>query len=87
MRGVDLISDALSFGQLWYEGPNAASNAIGYARQYSGSEGAVIRVYGRRRHRNSRVQGRFQKVVGFLLARTSHRGIEPRCDFLTVIPY
>jgi hypothetical protein len=31
-RGVDLISDALPFGRLWYEGPNAASNAIGYAQ-------------------------------------------------------
>ena len=30
-RGVDLISDALPFGRLWYDGPNAASNAIGYA--------------------------------------------------------
>jgi hypothetical protein len=44
-RGVDLISDALPFGRLWYEGPNAVSNAIGYARQYSRSQGAVIRVY------------------------------------------
>ena len=32
-RGFDLISDALSFGRLWYDGPNAASNAIGYAGQ------------------------------------------------------
>jgi hypothetical protein len=30
-RGVDLISDVLPFGRLWYDGPNAASNAIGYA--------------------------------------------------------
>ena len=44
-RGVDLISDALPFGRLWYEGPNAASNAIGYASQYSRSHDAVIRVY------------------------------------------
>ena len=44
-RGVDLISDTLPFGRLWYDGPNAASNAIGYARQYSRSAGAVIRVY------------------------------------------
>jgi hypothetical protein len=44
-RGVDLISDALPFGRLWYDGPNAASNAIGYAGQYSRSHGAVIRVY------------------------------------------
>ena len=44
-RGVDLISDALPFGRLWYDGPNAASNAIGYASQYSRSQDAVIRVY------------------------------------------
>ena len=31
-RGVDLISDALPFGRLWYDGPDAASNAIGYAK-------------------------------------------------------
>jgi hypothetical protein len=31
-RGVDLISDALSFGRLWYAEPNAISNAIGYAQ-------------------------------------------------------
>ena len=43
-RGVDLISDALPFGRLWYDGANAASNAIGYASQYSRSHGAVIRV-------------------------------------------
>ena len=44
-RGVDLISDALPFGRLWYDGPNAASNAIGYASQYSRAHDAVIRVY------------------------------------------
>jgi hypothetical protein len=44
-RGVDLISDVLPFGRLWYDGPNAASNAIGYASHYSRSHGAVIRVY------------------------------------------
>jgi len=27
-RGVDLISDALPFGRLWYGEPNATSNAI-----------------------------------------------------------
>src|SRR5437867_11746688 len=30
-RGVDLISDALPFGRLWYAGPNAVANVIGYA--------------------------------------------------------
>jgi hypothetical protein len=44
-RGVDLISDALPFGRLWYDGLNAASNAIGYAQQYSRSHDAVILVY------------------------------------------
>jgi len=44
-RGVDLISDALPFGRLWYGGPNAVSNAIGYAMHDSRSADAVIRVY------------------------------------------
>jgi hypothetical protein len=33
------------FGRLWYDEPNAASNAIGYASQYSRSHNAVIHVY------------------------------------------
>jgi hypothetical protein len=44
-RGVDLISEALPFGRLWYDGPNAASNAVSYATHYSRSHDAVIRVY------------------------------------------
>jgi hypothetical protein len=44
-RGVNLISDALPFGRLWYGGKNAVSNAIGYAQHYSRSKDAVIRVY------------------------------------------
>ena len=44
-RGFDLISDALPFGRLWYAGPNAAANAIGYAEHRSRSRDAVIRVY------------------------------------------
>ena len=44
-RGVDLISDALPFGRLWYGEPNAVSNAIDYAKQRSRSHDAVIRVY------------------------------------------
>ena len=43
--GVDLISDALRFGSLWYAGPNAVSNAIGFAKFFSRSHHAVIRVY------------------------------------------
>ena len=44
-RGVDLMSDALPFGRLWYGEPNAISNAIGYAEHRSRSHDAVIRVY------------------------------------------
>jgi hypothetical protein len=44
-RGVDLISDALPFGRLWYGEPDAISNAISYAKFYSRSHDAVIRVY------------------------------------------
>ena len=44
-RGVDLISDALPFRRLWCGEPNAISNAISYAKFYSRSHDAVIRVY------------------------------------------
>src|SRR4029077_12397746 len=44
-RGVDLVSDALPFGRPWYDGQSAASNAISYARHFSRSDTAVIRVY------------------------------------------
>jgi len=30
-----LISDVLPFGRLWYGGPNAISNAIGYVKHRS----------------------------------------------------
>ncbi len=41
-RGVNLISDALPFGALWYGEPNAIANAISYAKFYSRSHRAVI---------------------------------------------
>ena len=41
-RGVDLISDVLPFGRLWYDTPD---HAIGYAMHSSRSHDAVIRVY------------------------------------------
>jgi hypothetical protein len=45
-RGVDLISDALPFGRLWYGEPNAASNAVDCAKFFGRSHRAVIRLYG-----------------------------------------
>jgi hypothetical protein len=44
-RGVDLISDALPFGRLWYAEATAIGNAMHFAKFCSGSHGAVIRVY------------------------------------------
>ena len=44
-RGVDLMSDVLPFGHLWYSEPDAISNAVGYAKFLSRSHDAVIRVY------------------------------------------
>jgi hypothetical protein len=44
-RGVNLISDALPYSPLWYRGPNAIRDAINYARFFSHSGSAVIRVY------------------------------------------
>jgi hypothetical protein len=41
-RGVDLISDVLPFGRLWY---GEVIDAIGYAKFSSRSHDAVIRVY------------------------------------------
>jgi len=44
-RGFDLISDALPFGELWYDEPDAINNAVGFAKFFSRSHDAVIRVY------------------------------------------
>ncbi|MGA7274305.1 MAG: hypothetical protein WBX14_05610, partial [Candidatus Udaeobacter sp.] len=44
-RAVDLISDALPFGRLWYGEPNAVGNAVDYAKFRSQSQRAVIRLY------------------------------------------
>jgi hypothetical protein len=41
-HGVNLISDALPFGRLWYEGARAA---VDYTKHSSCSHDAVIRAY------------------------------------------
>jgi hypothetical protein len=43
-RGVNLISDALPFGRLWYGEPDAISNAIGYAKTAGGPDRAAGEV-------------------------------------------
>jgi hypothetical protein len=41
-RGVDLISNTLPFGRLWYDTPD---HAVGYAMHSGRSHNALIRVY------------------------------------------
>jgi hypothetical protein len=41
-RGLDLISDVLPFGRLWHTKPD---DAVSYAKFFSRSHNAVIRVY------------------------------------------
>jgi len=41
-RGVDLISDVLPFGRLWYDTPD---DAVDYAKFFSRAHSAVVRVY------------------------------------------
>jgi len=41
-RGFDLISEVLPFGALWYTKPD---DAVDYAKFFSRSHDAVIRVY------------------------------------------
>jgi len=46
-RSVDLISDALPFGRLWYGEPDAISNVVGHAKFFQPfTHDAMIRVYG-----------------------------------------
>jgi hypothetical protein len=42
---INVFWSRLPFGRLWYVEPNAASNAVGYAKFFSRSHDAVIRVY------------------------------------------
>ena len=41
-RGVDLISDVLPFGRLWYRDPNAVSYAICYAVRSTSSDAIAL---------------------------------------------
>jgi hypothetical protein len=58
-RGVDLISDALPFGRLWYGEPNAISNAIDYPRFRSCSHDAAFS------EKKGSTPGRFKNIWRF----------------------
>jgi hypothetical protein len=70
--GVDLISDALPFGRLWYGDTNAVAKAVGYAEHYSRSHHTVIRVYDEAGNviETHEHKGRFQRVVSAILFAT-----------------
>jgi len=83
-RGIDLISDALPFGRLWYGEPGAIENenASDYAKFYSRSHDAVIRLYdeaGNLRETHEH-HGRVQRAVNAFL-RTC-----PRAAFWGIFP-
>jgi hypothetical protein len=80
-RGVDLISDALPFGRLWYGEPDAINNAIDYAKFRSRSHRAVIRVYDEtgKCDRNAQARGRVQRAVNSLFPSRSARRSTMRC--------
>ena len=45
IEALTLLRLAAPFGRLWYGDLNAITNAIGYAKFFSRSHDAVIRVY------------------------------------------
>ena len=43
--GVDLISDQLRYGPIWYAGPDAVRNAVAYAKYRSLSRSQRAEIY------------------------------------------
>ena len=50
IAGVDLISDNLPFGKLWYGEPGALDNAASYAEFNAGAETATITIFNEHGH-------------------------------------
>jgi hypothetical protein len=74
--GVDVISDALPFGPLWYTGPNAVSSAIDFAKFFSRSQHhAVILVYDEDGNviEAQHARGRVQRAASAVMLRLSRR--------------
>ena len=44
-RGLDLISERLPLGVLWFEGADAIEDAVNYARAFSYPRPVIIRVF------------------------------------------
>jgi len=43
--GVDLISDGLPSGWLWFGGPNSTGNAVDFAKFYGRACDLIVRVF------------------------------------------
>src|SRR5215831_14670237 len=68
-RGVDVISDVLPFGRLWYGEPNAAANVNrirAILQPFTRCSDSRLRCSGQG-DRDARAQGRFQRVVARLV--------------------
>jgi len=80
-RGVDLVSDALPCGRLWYGEVNAVSNAVGYAMHRSRSHQPVIRIYDEARNvlETPEHTGDFKRTLRFCIRVTPHFRAETNC--------
>lgn len=83
-RGIDLISDALPFGGLWYTKPD---DAVSYAKFFSRSHDAMIRVYddAYSPHERSGIRfcdllGRMEGLLIYERGNSTRRGIDRRSD-------
>jgi hypothetical protein len=72
-RGFDLIGDRLPLGLLWFEGPDAMGDAVNYARVFSRSHPAIIRVF----HQSGAVADTLQFPGDYC-----HNNQNERCVFL-----
>jgi len=71
--GVDLTSAGLPFGRLWYTNPD---DAVDYAKFFSQSHDAVIRVYDEAGNvtETHEHRGRLQRAVATTEAKSRHAG-------------
>ena len=61
-RGVDLISDALPFGRLWYGEPDAIRQCNRLCQVFQPFTSRCVRRSWQR-DRNARAHGRFQRAI------------------------
>jgi hypothetical protein len=76
-RGVDLVSNVLPFGRVWYGDANAVADAVGYAQHYSRS--LTTEFWGHRgRINQTKRSKRDREPVGITSYNGSIRGLNAR---------